>query len=54
MERPEETYSESSRASDTELFAKMVNGSRPLTTFAESLFLDVWLGFGYAGFFVHP
>ena len=36
-----EAYSESSRASATELFAKVVNGSRPLTTFAESSFLDV-------------
>ena len=35
-------------------FAKIVNGSRPLSTFAESSFLDVWLGSGYARFFVHP
>ena len=40
--------------SDIGLFAKVVNSSRPLTTFAESSFLDVWLGSGYAGFFVHP
>ena len=38
--RPE-TYSESSGAYDMELFAKIVTGSRPLTTFAETSFLDV-------------
>ena len=29
------------------LFAKIVNGSLPLSIFAESSILDVWLGFGY-------
>ena len=53
MGRPE-AYSESSRASDMELFVKIVNNSRLLTTFAESSFLEVWLGSGYTGFFVHP
>ena len=52
MARPE-AYSESIPASDIELFAKVVNGSRPLTTFAESAFLGVWPGPGYAGFFVY-
>ena len=40
--------SESTRVSDMELLAKTVNGFRPLTTFAESSVLDVWLGSGYA------
>ena len=53
MARPE-AYSDSSWVSDMELFAKVVNGSKPLTTFAETSFLDVWLGAGYTGFFVHP
>ena len=52
MARPE-AYSESIQASDIELFAKVVNGPRPLTTFAESAFLGVWQVSGYAGFFVH-
>ena len=38
--------SESTRVSDMELLAKIVNGFRPLTTFAESSVLDVWLGSG--------
>ena len=53
MARPE-AYSESSRASDMEVFPKIANGSRPLTAFAERSFLSVWLGSRYAGFFVHP
>ena len=52
--RGHKVYSESSRESDMQLFAKIVNDSRPLTTFTKSWFLDVWLGSGYAGFFVHP
>ena len=45
---------ESSRVTDKDLFAKVVNGYRSLITFAESSFLDAWLSSGYIGFFVHP
>ena len=37
-----ETYSESYQASKMELFAKIVNGWKPLTIFAKSSILDVW------------
>ena len=43
-----ETYSEPSRISQMELFAKIVNGFQPLTIFARSSILDVRLGFEYA------
>ena len=52
MARPE-AYSEFIPASDIELFTKVVNCFRPLTTFAESTFLGVGQGSGYAGFMVH-
>ena len=41
MARPE-AYSEFSRASDIELFAKIVNGSRLLASFTGISFLDVY------------
>ena len=30
-----------------EFFVKIVNGKKPLTIFAKTSFLDVWLGSGY-------
>ena len=38
-------YSEPSQTSKMELFAKLVKGFLPLTVFAKSYILDIWLGF---------
>ena len=43
-----DTYSEPSRTSKMELFAKIVKGFLPLTTFAKTSILDVPLGSEYA------
>ena len=37
-------YSEPCQTSKTELFAKIVNGSQPLTIFANASIVDGWLG----------
>ena len=42
-----EAYSEPSRTSKMQLFAKIVNGFQPLIIFAKSFILDVQLGFEY-------
>ena len=39
-----ESYSEPIQTSKMELFGKIVNGFSPLTIFAKSYILDVWLG----------
>ena len=43
-----ETYSELFQTSKTELFAKVVNGLRPLNLFVENSILDVYLNSKYA------
>ena len=43
-----EAYSETSRTSKMTLFTKIVNGIKPLTTFAKRSILDTRLGSGYA------
>ena len=45
-----EAYSEPSRTSKMELFAKIVNSRTPLIIFTKSSILDVWLGSEYASF----
>ena len=37
-------HSEPSQTSKMELFAKIVNGLKPLTVFVKSSILDVWIG----------
>ena len=37
-------YSEPCQTSKMELFLKIINGRKPLTIFAKSSILDVWLG----------
>ena len=48
-----ETHFESIQTSKMELFAVIVHGFQPLTIFARSFILDVWLGSEYAsGFYI--
>ena len=42
-----EAYTEPCQTSRIELFAKRVNGLKPLTIFAKSSILDVWQGSEY-------
>ena len=43
-----QTYSQPCLAFRIEAFAKLNNGFKPLTSFARSTILDVWLGSEYA------
>ena len=43
-----EAYSEPSQTSEMELFAEIDNSIRPLTIFAKSSILNIWLGSEYA------
>ena len=45
---PTEEYWEPSQTSKMKLFVKTVNGLQPLTNFAKSSILDIWLGIEYA------
>ena len=42
-----EVYSEPSQISKTEYFLKIINDWKPLTIFAKSIVLDVWLSSKY-------
>ena len=41
-------HSGPSQTSKMELFTKVVNDLKPLSIFAKSVILDVWLGYEYA------
>ena len=43
-------YSESSQASKTEIFAKVINSLKPLTISTKSIILGVWMVFKYRVF----
>ena len=45
---PTEEYWEPSQTSKMKLFVKIVKGLQPLTNFAKSSILDIWLGTEYA------
>ena len=45
-----EAYSEPCLRSKMELFAKIVNSFQPVTIFAKSSILDIWLGSEYTKF----
>ena len=45
---PKEEYWEPSQTSKMKLFVQIVNGLQPLTIFAKSSILDIWVGTEYA------